>query len=48
MWRGSVTRYRGVLLGVILGLGLAGLLVVLKDEGVHMKQQPIMSYNAGE
>ncbi|XP_078344361.1 uncharacterized protein LOC144629975 [Oculina patagonica] len=49
MWQRSTIRIREVLLGVLIGLGIAGLLVVWRTKGVrdYMKQTPMMKYNAG-
>ena len=48
MWQRSPIRIREVLLGVIIGFGIAGLFFVWKDEGVHKKQMSTIKYNAGE
>lgn len=42
------SRVRGVLLGTVIGLGLAGLLVVWNREDFYMKHQSVMSFNAGK
>ena len=42
-------RIRAILLGVLIGLGLAGCLVMWTNKGaVYMKQKSVMSYNAGK
>ena len=41
-------RIRAVLLGVVIGLGVAGVLVVWTNEGVYMTQISVMRNNAGE
>ena len=48
MWQRSRIRLRELLLGVIIGLGVAGLLVVWKNEDVSMKQKSTIKYNTGE
>ena len=48
MWLRSPIQIRKVLMGVIFGLGVAGLLVAWKNEGVYTKQKSTMKYNAGE
>ena len=40
-------RIRAVLLGVVIGLGVAGVFVLWTNKGVHMKK-PVMRDNAGE
>ena len=40
-------RIRAVLLGVVIGLGVASVFVVWTHEGVYMKN-PVMRNNAGE
>ena len=42
------SRFRGVLLGTVIGLGLAGLLAVWNREDFYMKHQSVTSYNAGK
>lgn len=41
-------RIREVLLGVVIGLGVAGLLVVWTNAGVYMKRKPVVRYNTGK
>ena len=41
-------RIREVLLGMVIGPGVAGLLVVRTNEGVYMKRKPVVRYNTGK
>lgn len=42
-------RIRAILLGVLIGLGLAGCLVMWTNKGaVYMKQKSVMRYNPGK
>ena len=41
-------RIREVLLGVLIGLVLAGVLVMWTNEGVYMRQKSARRYNAGK
>ena len=45
MWHRSRIRLREILFGVVIGLGVAGLLVAWKNEGVCMKQKSTIKYN---
>ena len=39
---------RAVLFGVLIGLGLAGCLVMWTSNDVYMKQKSVVRYNAGK
>ena len=41
-------RIREVLLGVLIGLGVAGVLVMWTNESVYMKHKPVMRYSTGK
>ena len=41
-------RIRAVLLGVLIGLGMASILVIWTNKSIYMKQKPVMRYNAGK
>ena len=42
------SRVRGILLGTVIGLGVAGLVVVWNREDFYMKHQSVTSFNAGK
>lgn len=44
----SRIQIHAALLGVLIGLGVAGFLVMWMNEGVYMKQKSVMRYKAGE
>ena len=41
-------QIRAVLLGVLIGLGMASVLVIWTNESAYMKQKPVMRYSAGK
>ena len=41
-------RIRAVLLGVLIGLGLAGCLIMWTNYDVYIRQKSVMRYNAGK
>ena len=41
-------RIREVLLGVVIGLGVAGFLVLWTNVGVSMKRKPVVRQNTGK
>ena len=47
MWPRTLMRFSGVFVGVIIGLGVAGILVAWTNEGHYMKQKPV-DYDARE
>ena len=42
------TGIRAVLLGVLIGLGVASFLVAWTNEGVYVRQKSVMRYDAGK
>jgi len=41
-------RIRAVLSGVLIGLGVAGFLVMWTNVGVYMKRKPVVRHNTGK
>ncbi|XP_078342205.1 uncharacterized protein LOC144628030 isoform X1 [Oculina patagonica] len=45
MWPRTLMRFGGVFLGVIIGLGVAGIMIAWTNDGYYMRQQPLIYDN---